>query len=77
MSDGFSRLVSSSIVKFQTGNPVVVFGGINTKPELKPPVKGVHGFANVDWVTVWFPGEPRNWNETTVPFVALKVGGMN
>ena len=65
------------MVRFQTGKPVVVFGGMKTKPELNPPVIGVHGFWNVDWVMVWFPGDPVNMKVTTEPLVALMLGGVN
>jgi len=43
----------------------------NWKPELAPPVNGVHGAANDDWVTEWFL--PWNWKETVSPTAAPSI----
>ena len=65
------------IVRFQDGKPFVVFAGTKIKPESNPPDMGWQGLSRVDCATVWFPGLPVNMKVTTVPFVAVILGGMN
>jgi len=69
-------LESSVIVRLKVGVSETGLG-IKTQPESKPPVSSWQGLANVDWVTVWFPGTPVNSKVITVPLVALTEGGMN
>ena len=51
-----SRLESSVIVRFHSGTGDKPAEGRKTQPESNPPLTGVHGSLNVDWVTEWFPG---------------------
>jgi len=44
------------MVKFHSAKPVVMFAGLKTKPESKPPDNGSQGWAKDDWVTEWLPG---------------------
>lgn len=65
------------MVMFQVGKLLVVFAGMNRKPESKPPLIGVQGSAAVDWVTVWLPGEPFQVNVIVEPTGAVMLDGMN
>jgi len=68
-------LESSVMVRFHSGT-VVGASGRKIQPESKPPASGVHGLANDDCVTEWFPGAPENWKVMTVPFFAVTLLGM-
>jgi len=34
--------------------------GVKTHPASNPPLTGVQGLLNADWVTLWLPGLHRN-----------------
>jgi len=65
------------IVRFQIGNPLVVFAGMETYPESKPSATGLQGLLKEVWVTLWFPGEPVKLKVITEPTVALILFGVN
>lgn len=69
--------VDSVIVMFQVGKPLVVFSGMNRKPESNPPASGSQGLLAAIWVTLWLPGDPAHVKTTVEPTGAVMLDGMN